>query len=323
MSKSKHGCIFGVLVLAMMVGCASKPKSPVVQKPPPATRPVLAAKPVIDISRGGGGLPLDDVKSLDSRTQLVEGLRKGYERRLIMPQTDAWIRLVGTDHRRLDSLAIDLSNQAVRDTYKPSQYEAPGKPEPGISAKTFEYRAWPLIYQNGQTRWRIEATEAQFSLVRDRAGKHSLVLSDAKEGLFEFSVRLDDIKPMLMRSASANAPAGFVMKDVDVQFSSDGPRSLTIDTKIESSIFFVPTTIHMHARADIDQWCNVRLSEVSCKGQDAGGAVVAAFLEPTLEKQNEKVLPLVKWPEDRVVVKDVQIKLDESLTINAKFGRLP
>lgn len=312
-------------VVMLECGCASRPRptSPVAvaPTPPPATRPALTAAPIIDIARGGGGVPLEEAQVPQNNEQLKESLLKAYSGRFVLPENASPVTLQGNDTRSLELLKIDLSNSVVRDSFRPRQYQAPAKPEPGIAVRRFEYIAAPLLYQNGQTHWRLWAEDAYLSLLRNPNGKNTLTLTDAREGGFEFTISLADLRPMLLKGSMVSSNGAFKVSDADVRFTSDNPRNVTLDMKITAALFFVPTTFQMHVRADIDPWCNVKLSELSCQGLDAGGSVVAVFIDTGLQKQNGKLLPLVRWPGDKVVLTDVQFRVDESLTITARFAR--
>jgi hypothetical protein len=317
-----------VMALAMTTllllggACSSSPKPAVAHHVAPVKAPATAPTPppVIDISRGGGGVPLDKASDLDSREAFLAGLIKQYQARITMPDGVSPITMVGDDHRNLDLLRIDVSNGKVRQEFVPKQYSAPGQPEPGIATKKFEYLASPLFYQNGSTRWHLVAYDARLGLLRNRDGQASLAITDAREGEFEFSLPLAELKTMMMGGSAANKTGAVKVKDVDLKFTSDNPHSLTVEMRVELAILYVPATFRVHGRADIDERYNVRLSELSCKGEDATGMVVAALIEGPMQKMNGRIQPLVRWPGDRVQLTDVQIRLDESLGITAKFA---
>jgi len=306
------------LVLNLALGCAAHTKRVAMVKPAPATRPVLTGRPLMDISRGGAGLPLEDVQGVKSRDQLMHGLTSGLDKRLELPTDHQVVVAKGVD-RKLDLLRIDVSKGKIRSTYNPKQFASPGNPEPAITVKKFEYLAWPIYYQNGETRWRLAATDVKFGLLKDRNGQQALIMTDAREGSFDFSVPLASIRPMLLKAGSGNGGAGSFVQDVDVQFTSGNPRSLTVGMDVKAVFLFVPLSVRLHARADLDQWCNVQFSELSCEGLDAGGKAVAALAQGQIDKYNGKVLPLVRWPGDRVVLSDVRVTVDDALRITAKF----
>ena len=111
-----------------------------------------------------------------------------------------------------------------------------------------------------------------------------------------------------------------ITQDVDLQLASDNPHNLSIQMQLKATVLLVPVTVRLKGRADIDQWCNLKLSDLSCEGLDTGGKLAAAFAKGPLEKCNGMLMPLVRWPEDRVVLTDVEFHLDDSLNISATFA---
>jgi hypothetical protein len=81
---------------------------------------------------------------------------------------------------------------------------------------------------------------------------------------------------------------------------------LALQIQIKATFLFLPMTFRMSARADIDPWCNVKLSGLSCEGLDPGGTLLAAFVNRAVQKYNGQLLTLARWPEDRVQLTDLQ-----------------
>src|SRR5262249_16843420 len=190
-------------------GCASKPKGDPSVRTTLPPKPIME-KPVIDFARGGAGLPLEGVSTLHSQEDLIRGLTLGYQPRVTLPDlASAPILVTGGVFPMIDSLRIDLSQATVRPDYKPRQFKAAGALEPALSVANFEYIAAPLHYQNWATYWRLAASGARLGLLRGRSGQSTLVLTDAVEGSFEFSMNLDDLPQMLLAGARSNARGGF------------------------------------------------------------------------------------------------------------------
>src|SRR5438445_582066 len=80
--------------------------------------------------------------------------------------------------------------------------------------------ARPLRYEDGLIEMHINARDAEMSLIRD-GDQASLVLTDAAEGSFEFSMNVADIRPMLLAGAKAHANGGFSVKDIAFDAHSD------------------------------------------------------------------------------------------------------
>src|SRR5688500_15400944 len=105
----------GFVLLGLLTGCASsRPQRAEVHKPPTMGRPVL------DFSRGAGGLPLVGEGTPTSTDDLLSRLRAGYALRVDMPGAADPVQATGA-WPKLDSLRVDLSNGNVKGEYKPRQ----------------------------------------------------------------------------------------------------------------------------------------------------------------------------------------------------------
>src|SRR5688572_17703387 len=95
----------GFVLLGLLTGCASssRPQRAEAQKPPTIGRPVL------DFSRGAGGLPLVGEGTPTSTDDLLSRLRAGYALRVDMLGAADPVQAVGA-WPNLESLRVDLSN---------------------------------------------------------------------------------------------------------------------------------------------------------------------------------------------------------------------
>ena len=82
----------------------------------------------------------------------------------------------------------------------------------------------------------------------------------------------------------------------------------------------VPTAITLSGRIDIDENFNAKLSHLSCTGTEAGGPVLASFINNALKKYDGKVMPLAAFPGDKLKMRDLRIAVDDALHIDAEFG---
>lgn len=319
--KSIGGLVLVLIGLAWQAGCASHPK-PVAATRPAATRPVATGRPLLDIGRGGAGLPLDGNTALGSTADLQKGIQSAFERRLHLPADSTPVLISGSSRDNLDRMQIDISHATIQSEFRPGQNTKPVKPEPALSVRQFQYTAWPVFYQSIASYWRMNATDAQFGLIRGEQGAQTLVLTNAREGSFEFQLPLRDLTKIPNNPATrpATRPGDVGLEDLKLDITSDDPHSLQFRMQMKITFLFLPMTFAISGRADVDEWFNVRLSELACSGLDAGGKLVAGFAEPALQKANGKLSPLVTWADARMHLTDVQFHVDEYLHISAKFA---
>ena len=313
--------VLTVLALAFAVtGCAASRPKPQAPEPPPV---VLIDKPVIDFSRGAAGLPLEQVSALRAPTDLVSALTAGFAKRLHLPPGESAVSVTGP-WPNLDLLRVNLSHGTVREDYKPRQFKAPAAATPVLATRRLEYLATPLYYDNGPTNWSISADDAKLGLIHDDKGNKGLVLTDCSDGAFEFSLRRADLEPMLLAGAKDHSRGGFAVRGVELSLSSDNSRSLAADMTVRASWLLLPATFRLRGRLDIDDAFNVHLSDLSCEGQDVTGVLIAGFIDKAMRKYNNKALPVARWPENRITLTSVAVRLDECVTLRATFrGRPP
>ena len=313
--RGKFSPILLLTLSILMVGCAHR------SRPEGQAQLIYVSKPIIDFGRGGGGLPIEGVKEFRGNADLLLGLTKGYRSRLELPKDHEPIIITG-DFPNIDLLRIDLSEASLKGNYKPHQFKKPSKPQTALFVKQFEHVARPLRYQDGPMEWHIAAKDAELSLIRD-GDQSSLVLTSAAEGSFEFSMKLSDIKPMIMAGAKEHATGGFSVKDVTFDARCEGERSLVVDMKVDATWLLVPANFHLAGRIDIDEAFNVHLSGLRCDGENFGGILLAGFIDDAMQKHNGKVMPLAAWPGNKIRLSGAQIQLDDHIRIKAGFGPTP
>jgi hypothetical protein len=300
----------------MLAGCASKPK------PSQTSQPIVVGKPILDFARGAGALPLEGKDKPRSQEELTQRLLQGYQTRLQLPEDQSPITVSGDSYPHLDTSRIDVSNAIVRPSFKPAQTKKPIEHlEPTLSVNQFEYVASPLRYADRETHWQINVRDARFGFFHDPSGRTGLVMTDAAEGSLQFSVKLSDLKPMMLRGAREHAKGGFWVRNAAVSLTSEDTRSLSAELRVEAVWMLVPTTFRIHGHMTIDSDFHVRLSDLTCEGENLGGSLLASLIGPSIRKYNGRVMPLAKWPGDRVAVRDVAIHVDDALRMTAWFGQ--
>ncbi|MGE5611138.1 MAG: hypothetical protein ACM359_17945 [Bacillota bacterium] len=308
--------IAAILTAAILSGCASRPK------PSPTTQPIVVDKPVLDFSRGIGALPLEGDNKPRSREELAQRLLRGYQSRLLLPEGLPPIVASGDSFPHLNQLRIDVSNAVVQKNYKPAQTKTPIKHlEPVLSVNEFEYLAAPLRYADRETYWQLRVHDARFGLFHDPSGRTGLVMTDAAEGYLQFSVKLSDLKPMMLRGAREHAKGGFWVRDAAVRITSEDTRSLSAELRVQAVWMLLPTTFHIRGHMTIDDNFHVKLSDLACEGEDLGGSLLASLIGPSIQKYEGRLVPLAKWPGDRIAVRDVAIHVDDAFRMTAWFGQ--
>jgi hypothetical protein len=313
--RGKLSAILILVISLVVTGCAHR------SRPEEKTQLTYVSKPVIDFGRGGGGLPIEGFKQVHSAAELLQGITQGYHSRVEMPRDHEAITVDG-QFPRLDLLRIDLSNATLKKEFRPHQFKKPSAPQPIVFTKQFEYIARPIRYADGPIEMYITARDAEMSLIRD-GDQASLVLTNASEGSFEFSMNVADVRPMLMAGAREHASGGFSVRDIIFEAHSNSDRSLSVDLVVKANWLLLPADFHLTGRVDIDDAFNVRLSGLRCDGENLGGLLLAGFIDEAMQKHNGKVMPLAAWPGNKIGLSHAQIQIDDHIRIKAGFGPTP
>ena len=286
-----------------------------------AQRQEVSRRPLIDFGKGAGGFPLDGDRLPTTREGLVASLAAGYRERVETAEQVTPIIALGADYPHLDALVVDLSDARIRANYRPSLFHVVGGLEPALTVKYLEYVATPLRYSDGSTHLRLVAHDVTVGLLRGRRQAAALVLTDARDGRVDFRVSVSDLERMMLSSARAGgARAGYRASDVKLTLSSDNSRSLRCEMLVSGTWLLVPTSFRITGRIDIDGDFFAHISEVSCTGTDVGGVLLAGFIDGAIRKHDGRVMPLAAFPGDRIRLRDVQIEVDDSVNLRARFG---
>lgn len=287
-----------------------------------SAKPVRRAKPLVDFGKGAGGFPLAHDGLPLTREALVESLTEGYLDRVKLDVARPPVIAIGDEYPKLDTLAVDLSGGRIKPAFRPGEFKSAGRFHPGaLHVGYLSYSAAPLKYIDGETTLRIAATDVTLALLRGRNEQATLVMTDASDGLVDFEVSLKDLRRMFLAAAkSGGNRAGYNVRDVKIDLTSDASRSLAIEMKVSGFWLLLPASFKLTGRIDIDDAFDAHLSGVSCSGEDVGGALLAGFIDRAIKKYDGRVMPLVRFPRDRIRLRTLRVDVDESLRLHATFG---
>jgi hypothetical protein len=331
-----QSCGIGLLAGAMLAagGCRSaatpmaKPKA---ERPAPEFRVSNAAHSqlaVMNFSRGLGGFPIVvDDKPPQSVEQLVAAMTAGYDQRLAPARpdrgepTDPVVVAEGPRVDRLTNLSIHLSGRRVRGDYTPSELDTPARRIATLFTDHLEYTAAPLVYETGRTTIKLRAEDAELALLRDHKGVESLVLRDAREGEFELAVAQSDLRNLLKDAARTRKTGGYRINDLNLNLAMADPQTIDLTARVDGIWAFIPASLSTNLRVKIVGDNQLRLESLNTNGNDLAGMLVAGVIEGRLRKWVGHTIPLARWSDERIVLRDVRVSIDEYVRIKARFGR--
>jgi hypothetical protein len=311
-----------VAVLALAVGAWAiiSDCAPRYQTKRSTAQPLALSKPLIDFGHGAGGFSLLGKTLPHSPEALAQQLTAAYAQRADLPTSRPVVQVSGK-YPHLDRLDIDLTGARLKPDYKPTETKSSAKPEPALTVHQLSYVARPLYYQQGQTNLTFSAKDVKLALLQSRKDRAVLVMTEAHDGLVDFSISQDDVQRVVYSSAKENAgKAAFFITGVTTHLSSDGPHSISIDLTVDGWWLLLPTTIHFTGRCDVDDSFNAHLSHLTCTGSNVGGPLLAAIVDGVIKKYEGKVQPLAAFPGQKIRIRNLDIHLDDDLHVKIAFG---
>ncbi len=302
------------------MGCRSRPQQ-MEELPPPTTRPVeVINRPAIDLARGGAGFPLDVTTPPATIDELIASLTNAYVARLEAdPKID--IQATGTTIGQLQRLEIDLTGSTVRGNFTPKESPKTASPaRPFMRVEQLVYRADPLKYATYDASMTLRASNARLALLPGVDKQLSLALYDCREGSAQISVDLAHLEKGLAAAARLRGGRAMKLNSVELRLRSESSRNLEAEMTVHAQVLLVPTSFRLIGRADVDSNFNVHFTSLTAEGNDPSGAMIAAFVQGKLNQLNNKAAPLLKLPGDKIRITDLNIRLDQRLTVDVMFA---
>lgn len=248
----------------------------------------------------------------------------GWLRGLNLPDGSDAVTVRGGRYPAVESLRVDLSDARV-DTeskakpLKPTDRRLSGQ---SLRADRFELVSRPLRSGRAKINLDFSADDVRLDFGKDKRGRHVLLMTDARNGRLDFEMTRDDIERLLLASAKEEGgKRGLNVTSLRLRvFADEVERTVRVDIKVEMLVGIVPAGLRFKARLDIDENLNGQLRDLSCTGDNILGPLISGFIQPGLKKHNGKVRPLVRFPMNRIRLRDVKITADETVRLTAAFG---
>jgi hypothetical protein len=149
-----------------------------------------------------------------------------------------------------------------------------------------------------------------------------MVLADAKSGNLNFDITVTDAEQILLRTARESASKyGITIQRMDLKVLPDTPRSVRAQLHVMTLVGFIPAGMTFKAHVIVDDSMNAKLTGLTVDGDEALGPLIVNFLRPGLSRYDNETRPLVSFPAGgRVQLRDVAVRVDDSLHLSAAFG---
>ena len=261
-----------------------------------------------------GSMPAD-------REQLTAALIDGWKRSINLPDPDKVITIEGDAYPTLRALQIDLSGGELKTSQKKQKVRLSNNVEGSLAVDHLEVRGQPLLLQNAKLNVSIVADNAQLDLERGKKGRPLMMLADARSGTLQFDVSQRDVQELLLKNARDLAGKyGVKVEETKLTLTPETPRSIGARLHILTKVGFVPAGMLFKAHVTIDDQMNARITGLTVDGDEALGPIIVGLLRPALLDYNNKTRPLVSFPAGKLQLRDIAVRVDDSLHLKASFG---
>ena len=292
----------------------------VLTRPSPAaeqkrTRPWVQAKGIAVYPLGTNTLPA-------TRDQFIAAFTKAWQENLLTANDNGHhlLTIEGDHYPALDRLKIDLSNSALDPDKPEPKLKGPDKVLQSINVNNLQFIARPMHYRGAQFNFDVAMTDARFDLQHDKSDHPVLVLNAVKDGRLDFSITKTDLDTLLFNSAKAAGEK----YNVDVRAThfkmTLQSRAITMDLKVDTKVGFVPASLHIKGRIDINDRLEGKLSKLSVDGDLALQPLITTVIRPGLEKYEGRSKQVLGFPYNAVKVKDLQLTYTDTFRAVAIFG---
>lgn len=298
----------------MMIGVGATPVCERASSRPDAGKAWFDAKSLCVFRLGDRQMPQD-------REQLSDGLLAGWRRSIDLPDPSRAVTLEGGAYPSIQTLRIDLSDGELKSGRKKDKIKLSNRVEETLAVSHLEVRGEPLLLQKAKLNMSIVADAAQLELERDRKGRPVMALADARSGSLRFDVAQADVQDLLLKNArEMGGKYGVKVESTRLTLTPETPRSIRASLHLSTKVGFIPAGMLFKAHVVVDDAMNAKITGLTVDGDEALGPLIVTLLRPALAKYNDTTRPLVSFPAGSLKLRDVSVRVDDSLHLSAAFG---
>ena len=220
----------------------------------------------------------------------------------------------------LDSLTVSLDGARLPER-PPPMPTVSGERRPALTIDSLALNASPLFVGPAPVDFKLSAKDVELHQANDRDGSILLLVHQASAGHVEISLAISDLEGLIAEVAKAEADKhGVNIGSVELSLRSRSPRSLAAEVRLSAKKMFFSATVNVTGQLDLDEQLNARISGLDCTGEGAIASVACGVLKPHLQKLEGREFSLMSLPLGEVRLRDVQIAVNEKLSVTADFG---
>lgn len=319
MAAVKSGCVAvacasvaAFVVLAGIGTVSARAEAPV--KPTEREKAWIDARSVCLFRLGAAQMP-------QTPQELSDALTAGWKQSIWLPEPAQAISIEGGTYPSIGTLRIDLSDGRLRTSKGKDRIKVNDRVEQDLKVGHLEVRGQPLLLRRARINMSLVADGAQIDLERDRRGRPVMMLADARAGSLSFDITQADAESLLLQNARESASRyGINIERMRLKVTPETPRSVQASLHVSTWVGPIPAGMLFKAHVTVDDSMNARITGLTVDGDEALGPLIVGFLRPSLANYNGKTRPLVSFPAGNLQLRDVAVRVDNSLHLTAAFG---
>lgn len=266
--------------------------------------------------------PLSGNQFPASVEELKSAIRGGLSDVLTLVNPQAAVQIEGGSWPAIDRMTIDLNGASISITQPPAKPKPKDDRQTGITINQLRVLGHPIRYGRSGADLDVSASSVALDFAHDESGKALLLLRDAADGRIEMKVNKSDLQAALTDAATAAAkPHGVAVQDLQLNLTSDGPRSLAGELRVKAKKMVMSGVVLLRGRIDIDDSLVATLSNLACSGEGMIGSMAAAMVNTKLKSYEGKRIPLTALSLGDTTLRDLKISAGPVVSVAANFGK--
>lgn len=256
-----------------------------------------------------------------SSDELATSIEEALGEVFALPKKDG-VTINGAKFPALQTVKINLSGATVSAKKPPPKPKPVGKRQAGVRVAKLEVSGQPIQYEQTKLNLKVTGSGLVFDFARDKKGNPLLVLAEAEDGKVEAKITKKDIETLLTEAAGVAATQqGITIQDLDLDLKQNGPRSVAAEVRVKARKLLMSGTIVITGKLDIDDELNATVSDLNCTGEGMVGKIAAGIVEKKIKPYDGTTIPLMTFSLGDVALRDLKIKVKDSVEVSAAFGK--
>ncbi|HEV2292681.1 MAG TPA: hypothetical protein VGR35_02430 [Tepidisphaeraceae bacterium] len=256
-----------------------------------------------------------------SSDELATSIEEALGEVFAMPKRSG-VTVDGAKFPALKTVKINLTGATISAKEPPPKPKPTGKRQPGVRVEKLEVTGQPIQYEQTKLNLKVAGSGLAFDFARDKKGKPLLVLAEAEDGKVEAKISRKDIETLLTEAAGLAAKQqGIRIQDLDLDLEQEGPRSVAAEVRVKAKKLMMSGTIVITGKLEIDDELNATVLDLNCTGEGMVGALAAGVVQAKMRPYNGMTIPLMTFSLGDVALRDLKIKVKDSVEISAAFGK--